>query len=116
VNLKEYAIERPDERTMIYRMKRCRVQETRERKGLEDYPCKSGGIVEYTTFARTIDPAIVTECLGCPPDPHPRDCLLWNFTCLSCAGTSRGFSALLIDLSRKDGFFLISMMGEPASM
>jgi len=81
VNLNEYAIERPDERTLIYRMKRCRVQETRERKGLEDYPCKSGGIVEYTTFARTIDPAIVTECLGCPPDLHPRDWFCsWKFT------------------------------------
>ncbi len=80
-NINEHSFERPDERTLIYRMKRCRVQEIRNRKGLEDYPCKSGGIIEYATFARTIDPAISTECLACPPDPHPREWFCaWKFT------------------------------------
>jgi hypothetical protein len=71
-NINEHVFERPDERTLIYRMSRCRVQEIRNRKGMEDYPCKSGGIVEYTTFARAMDPAIRTECLACPPDAHRR--------------------------------------------
>lgn len=80
-NINEHAFERPDERTLIYRMSRCRVQEIRNRKGMADYPCKSGGIIEYSTFARTIDPAIVTECLACPPDPHPKDWFCsWKFT------------------------------------
>lgn len=80
-HINSHVFERPDERTLIYRMNRCRVQEIRNRKGLEDYPCKSGGIVEYSTFARTIDPRIQTECLACPPDPHPSGWFCsWKFT------------------------------------
>jgi len=80
-NINEHSFERIDERTLIYRMNRCRVQEIRNRKGMDDYPCKSGGIIEYSTFARTIDPAIATECLACPPDPHPRGWFCsWKFT------------------------------------
>ena len=55
----------------FFRMNACRVQAARQRKGLDDYPCKSGGLVEYTYFARSIDDRIRTECLGCPPDEHP---------------------------------------------
>ena len=66
---------------LVYTMKRCRVQEARKRKGLDDFPCKSVGIVEYTTFAETIDDRITTECLTCPPDPHPEDHYCrWVFT------------------------------------
>jgi hypothetical protein len=80
-NINEHSFEWPDERTLIYRMIRCRVQDIRNRKGMEDYPCKSGGIIEYSTFARTIDPAIVTQCVACPPDPHPADWFCsWEFT------------------------------------
>jgi hypothetical protein len=55
----------------VFRMNRCRVQEARQRQGLPDFPCKSVGIVEYSGFAKTIDPRIQTRCLMCPPDPHP---------------------------------------------
>lgn len=54
----------------VFRMNSCRVQEARQRQGLPDFPCKSIGIVEYSGFARTIDPRITTTCLTCPPDPH----------------------------------------------
>ncbi len=65
----------------IYRMNECRVQGARKRKGLDDYPCKSGGTVEYTYFARAVDPRIRTECIGCPPDPHPDDWFCsWRFS------------------------------------
>ncbi len=57
--------------SFVLQMNQCRVQEARKRKGLADYPCKSGGLVEYTYFARAIDERIHTECLGCPPDSHP---------------------------------------------
>lgn len=68
------------EDSFVFRMKQCRVQSARKRKGLEDYPCKSGGMVEYTCFARAIDPRIRTECIACPPDPHPEDwCCAWRF-------------------------------------
>ena len=66
---------------LIFEMNECRVQTARIRKGLEDYPCKSVGMVEYPAFARTIDPRLVTECLGCPPDPHPKEWFCaWRFT------------------------------------
>lgn len=48
----------------------CRVQSARRRKNLTLFPCKSVGLVEYAGFARTIDSRIVTECIGCPPDPQ----------------------------------------------
>ena len=51
----------------------CRVQSARKRKGLPDFPCKSVGIVEYSTFAAEIDPRIKTQCIACPPDDHPED-------------------------------------------
>jgi len=55
--------------SFVFRMIDCRVQASRRLKGLEDYPCKSIGIIEYRTFAETVDPRIRTECIGCPPDP-----------------------------------------------
>ncbi len=58
----------------------CRVQEARRRKDLPDFPCKQVGVVEFSTFARTIDPRISTACLHCPPDsPEGRYCG-WEFT------------------------------------
>jgi len=65
----------------VFRMNTCRVQEARKRQFLPDFPCKPVGIVEYSGFARTIDPRIKTTCLACPPDPHPPDVWCeWEFT------------------------------------
>ncbi len=75
------SIEDVDENCIIFRMNECRVQLARKRKGMEDYPCKSVGLVEYPYFARTIDPRIETECVGCPPDNHPEEWFCaWKFT------------------------------------
>lgn len=69
------------EESIIFRMTDCRVQSARKRKGLEDYPCKSGGVTEYTGFSREIDPRLQCECVGCPPDPHPDEWVCsWKFT------------------------------------
>ncbi len=59
------------ENSFVFQMNKCRVQDARKRKGLDDYPCKSAGLVEYSYFASAIDSRIRTECLGCPPDVHP---------------------------------------------
>ena len=68
------------EKSFVFRMLECRVQHARKRKGLDDYPCKSGGIIEYTTFAETIDSRIKTQVLSCPPDPHPEEYYCaWRF-------------------------------------
>jgi hypothetical protein len=65
----------------IFRMKTCRVQEARARQGLPDFPCRPVGIVEYSGFAKTIDPRIETHCLVCPPDPHPAGAwCVWEFS------------------------------------
>lgn len=72
----------------VFRMNRCRVQEARKRQNLPDFPCKSVGMVEYSGFARTIDPRIETKCLICPPDPHPPGVwCAWEFS-LSRAGNN----------------------------
>lgn len=78
LNLQE-AIEITENRA-VFRMVDCRVQSTRKRKGLPDFPCKTVGIVEYAGFARTIDPRIETRCIACPPDPHPEEFwCAWEF-------------------------------------
>jgi hypothetical protein len=67
--------------SFIFRMNDCRVQSARKRKGLDDYPCKSAGIIEYSTFAAAIDTRIKTECIGCPPDKHPDEWYCaWKFS------------------------------------
>ncbi|MBN2706127.1 MAG: cytosolic protein [Deltaproteobacteria bacterium] len=79
--INKQSIEDVDANTIIFRMNECRVQVARQRKGLEDYPCKSAGMVEYPYFARTIDSRIETECIGCPPDKHPQEWFCaWKFT------------------------------------
>lgn len=78
LNKQSISDERPN--SFVFRMNECRVQATRKLKGLDDYPCKSGGLVEYSSFAKEIDPKIKTECLGCPPDDHPNEWhCAWRF-------------------------------------
>jgi len=72
-------IEWVNERKMIFRMLECRVQMTRHQKNLPDFPCKSVGLVEFSQFAKTIDPRIQTKCLACPPDPVGDFYCGWEF-------------------------------------
>jgi hypothetical protein len=79
INKQSIVDETPD--SFVFRMNECRVQNARKRKGLEDYPCKSGGLVEYTSFAQAIDSRIKTECISCPPDAHPGEYYCaWRFS------------------------------------
>lgn len=67
--------------SFVFRMNDCRVQSARRRDRRPDFPCKSIGLVEYSLFARTIDPRITTECVACPPDNHPDDYFCaWKFS------------------------------------
>jgi ubiquinone/menaquinone biosynthesis C-methylase UbiE len=73
-------VERSPERDVLrFFMETCRVQETRRRKGLPDFPCKTVGVVEFETFARTVDARIATTCLSCPPDPGADGHCGWEF-------------------------------------
>lgn len=79
INVQSTIEENPN--SLVFQMNDCRVQSARKRQGLDDYPCKSAGLVEYSTFATGIDSRIETECIGCPPDPHPEEWYCsWRFT------------------------------------
>ncbi|MFX0069805.1 MAG: DUF6125 family protein [Candidatus Hermodarchaeota archaeon] len=70
-NINKQEIVEVSDNRCVFRMKDCRVQSARKRKGLPDFPCKSVGLPEYGLFAKTIDPRIETNCICCPPDEHP---------------------------------------------
>ena len=69
-----------DDGALEFQMTDCRVQSARRRKGLPDFPCKPVGLMEYTTFARAVDPRIATTCLVCPPDDTGDIFCRWRFT------------------------------------
>ncbi|MBU8849791.1 MAG: cytosolic protein [Desulfobacterales bacterium] len=78
INVQSIVDEGP--KSFVFQMNDCRVQSARKRKQLDDYPCKSAGLVEYAYFARSIDKRIETECVGCPPDDHPEEWFCaWRF-------------------------------------
>ena len=66
-------------RTLRFVMDGCRVQDTRRRKGLPDFPCRPVGDVEFSTFASTIDSRVVTRCMHCPPQPNLAGACTWEF-------------------------------------
>ncbi|MGE5235749.1 MAG: DUF6125 family protein [Acidobacteriota bacterium] len=70
----------PDRTRLRFVMDSCRVQQTRRRKGMADFPCKPVGAVEFSTFARTVDPRIRTTCLACPPDETGERACSWGFS------------------------------------
>lgn len=60
---------------------RCRTQETRLDKGLEEFPCKKVRYAYLKGFAKSLNPDVKVNCLVCPPDKHPRDSWCkWEFT------------------------------------
>lgn len=80
-NINKQSIREETGQSFVFCMDDCRVQSARKRKGLDDYPCKSAGLVEYSYFARAVDSRISTECIGCPPDPHPDEWYCsWRFS------------------------------------
>jgi hypothetical protein len=79
INIQEI-VEVSDKRC-VFRMVDCRVQSARKRRGLPDFPCMPVGVVEYTLFAKAIDPRIEIKCIACPPSVHPKDYwCAWEFT------------------------------------
>ena len=68
--INEQVVGNETENSFEFYMVDCRVQSARRRKKMPLFPCKSVGLVEYAGFARTIDPRIKTECIGCPPDKN----------------------------------------------
>ncbi|MEM3627957.1 MAG: DUF6125 family protein [Candidatus Bathyarchaeia archaeon] len=54
---------------------RCRTQEARRNKGLDEFPCKKVRFGYLKKFAETLNPKVEVKCLICPPNQHPKD--LW---------------------------------------
>jgi hypothetical protein len=67
--------------TLTYRIPNCNVQVARKRKNMELHPCKPVGEVEYSIFAKAIDPRVTCECLSCYPEITDETCsCAWRFT------------------------------------
>ncbi|MFC2135934.1 DUF6125 family protein [Bacteroidota bacterium] len=73
-------VEWADENKMRFFMLECRVQKTRHDKNMPLFPCKQVGIIEFTQFAKTIDPRIKVTSISCPPDPVDDYYCGWEFT------------------------------------
>jgi hypothetical protein len=69
---KEVVVE--EDRGIIRNIK-CRVQNTRIKKGLDEFGCKPVRMGFLKAFAKEFNPSIVVNCNICPPDKHPDD--LW---------------------------------------
>jgi hypothetical protein len=59
----------------VIRNTNCRVQTTRARKGLKEFPCKNVRFGFMKSFAEEFNPEIEVRCIVCPPDERPEG--LW---------------------------------------
>jgi len=55
----------------VIRNVKCRVQNTRLQKGLEEFGCKPVRWGFLKSFAKEFNPNIEVDCKVCPPDDHP---------------------------------------------
>lgn len=60
-------------KTAVVGVDRCRTQETRLRKGLNEFPCKKVRYGYLTNFTKALNPKAKVRCLVCPPDQHPKE-------------------------------------------
>ena len=61
-------------------IQRCRTQETRLIKGLNEFPCKEVRFGYLKNFVKTLNQNAKVNCLVCPPDKHPKDSWCkWEF-------------------------------------
>jgi hypothetical protein len=65
----------------IIRNIKCRVQNTRIQKGLEEFGCKPVRLGFLKAFAKEFNKNIDVNCKVCPPDKHPDNLWCeWEFT------------------------------------
>jgi hypothetical protein len=65
----------------IVRNVKCRVQNTRIKKDLIEFPCKNVRWGFLKSFAYEFNPNIEVKCNICPPDKHPSNLWCeWEFT------------------------------------
>jgi hypothetical protein len=54
---------------------KCRVQNTRISKGLDEFGCKHVRLGFLKAFVNEFNPKAIVKCIVCPPDKHPEN--LW---------------------------------------
>jgi hypothetical protein len=82
-----WALDQPFKTVVVSRSRgtlsvdRCRTQEARLGKGLNEFPCKKVRFGYLKVFATTLNPQAEVNCLVCPPDKHPKELWCkWEFT------------------------------------
>ncbi len=75
MDLEDKEIEVIDKNKAVLRNIKCRVQNTRIKKGLGEFGCKPVRFGFLKSFAKEFNPEIKVTCNMCPPDDHPDD--LW---------------------------------------
>jgi len=64
----------------VFRVTKCRTQETRIHKGLGEFPCKNVRFSYLKAFAEEFNLDIEVKCRICPPDKHSRNVWCeWEF-------------------------------------
>jgi len=64
----------------VFKVTKCRTQETRIGKGLDVFPCKTVRFGYLKNFAEELNPKIKTICRVCPPDKRqPNAWCEWEF-------------------------------------
>jgi hypothetical protein len=64
----------------VLRIDRCRTQETRLGKELDEFPCKGVRFGYLKNFAKTLNSKVEVNCIVCPPNKHPKDSWCqWEF-------------------------------------
>jgi len=65
----------------VYRVTKCRVQETRISKALDVFPCKSVRFSYLKAFAEEFNPNIKVNCRVAPPEKRSKNVWCeWEFT------------------------------------
>lgn len=65
----------------VFRVTRCRTQETRIERGLGEFPCKAVRLGYLRSFVGEFNPEIKVVCKTCPPDDRPRNVWCeWEFS------------------------------------
>jgi len=75
MDLEDKEIEIVNKNKALLRNVKCRVQNTRIKKGLGEFACKPVRYGFLKSFAKEFNPDIKVNCIICPPDKHPDD--LW---------------------------------------